>query len=167
MDRRHEFEQLVAAGLAGFRERSVARLREILARPLPPEVRVLWFSISSSTDGLPVRVVGMDERAINEAAVRDPKTGEFRGSLSERLVPRDGTKYVSSEVIDEYDADVPVGAYEYGVRLIAEFLRSCYAEAGGATHPLRAYAHHHDRGTALDLKSGKWVDTQAIHDGRA
>ena len=165
-DRKGEFERLVGSGLAAFREPAVRRLRELLARPLPPEARVLWFVITSSTEGLPVRVVAMDDRAINGAAVKDPGTGRLRGVLSQDLVPGDDD-YVPPDVMDEYDADVPVGAYEYAARLIAEFVRTCYAEAGGAAHPLRAYANHHDRGTALNLKTGRWVDKEAIHDGRA
>ncbi len=162
MDRQQEFEGIVEAGLERFRKQSVTRMREILGRDFPPDVRVIWFGIQSDTDGLPVRVYGMDSSASNTPTTSDPKTGASRTVLSEALVPDAAEEYIPYEVVDDYNNDLSAGAYEHAARLIAEFLRSCYQEAGGAAHPLRAYANHHDRGGALDLKTGKWVKVADI-----
>jgi hypothetical protein len=167
MDRQQEFEELVAAGLQRFRERAVARLRDILGREFPPDLRVLWFEIQSDTDGLPVRVHGLDEAATDSVSVQDPVRGGWWSVLSEPLVPDDSSEYIPFETIEDYEFDVPVGTYEHAATLIAGFVRDCYLEAGGAAHPLRAFANHHDRGRALDLKTGSWVKVDDIQHGRA
>lgn len=166
MSRRKQCEDLVNSGLAPYREPAVASMRELLGRPLPPEVRVLWFEVSSDTWGLPVRVFGLDAEAINEVAVEDPPgSNAHRSVVSQRLVPGREPEYIPEDAIEEYDDDVPVGAYEFVARRIAGFVRDCDRAAGGERHPLPACAAHHDRGEALDRKADKWVDIEDIHSG--
>jgi hypothetical protein len=161
MSKQAKFEDIVRSALARFREPVEARMRELLGRDLPPDVRVLWFEISSDTWGLPVQIFGMDEEAVNEVVIeKPPGSNSYWSVLSERLIAGRDEEYISQKAIY-------AGSYETAAKVIAEFVRDGYLAAGGKDHPLRAFAAHHDRGTALDLKLGKWVDTEDIHSGLA
>ncbi|MEL7498426.1 MAG: hypothetical protein AAFN77_12510 [Planctomycetota bacterium] len=155
---RKEFSDKVRDGLLHMKDEVTNNIRNALSRDLPG-VEVLQFSIFSGNEGLPVTLFGMNADRSEEILRRDD-AGELDSVLCENLSDSFEEFIDEDEIIDfsdsSPDGEPELAGFEMVSRVIAEFIRECYLEAGGADHPLPCVAQHEDSLPFLDLKTGQW-----------
>ncbi|CEF48225.1 unnamed protein product [uncultured bacterium] len=153
MDRQAEFERAFRAQIERFRDPLRDGLRKLRRVKPPAGAAFVMFEIYSDWRSFPISSFAFDRRG-NEVSVDTP----FHGS---RLAIRG--ELIPGGVIDQdaFEED-GVATFESGARILAELFRQCWQAAGGEGFSLPAYIKHHDRGTALDLRTGEWVSTKSL-----
>jgi hypothetical protein len=153
MNRQQEFEHLFRSQLGRFQKSLIDELRKVVRAKPPAKMELLLFEIQSDWRIFPVHAFAYDKRAA-EVYFKPPFYASLLGKAG-RLIPEG--------VIDQnaFEND-SVATFETGARILAEWFRGCWQAAGGDRFPLPAYIMHHDRGEALDLHAGAWVDTESM-----
>jgi hypothetical protein len=132
----------------------VSALRDIIATPVPPAVKVLAFEMQPDWRDFPVHAFAMDDEAPNEVYFEPP----FYASL----LPDAGPLIPPGAIDQEGYEDAGVATFESGARVLAEWFGECWHAAGGATFPIPAYINLHDSSRYFDLRARRWVRESEI-----
>lgn len=132
----------------------VPALREIVGTPVPPVVKLLAFEMQSDWRSFPVHVFAVDDQSPDEAYFEPP--------FYAQLLPDAGPLIQEGAIDQDGYEEAGVATFESGAAVMAEWLGECWQAAGGASFPIPAYIHHHDRSRYFDLRARRWASDSDI-----
>ncbi|MDW2885257.1 hypothetical protein [Exiguobacterium artemiae] len=156
-----EYLASIKTNLAQHTDVLVKNLKTIAEANFAQDVELLDFSafIEPSRHDLSIMFFSMDREA-NEVFEEEGTPG-FAGSKSvlDEIVYMD-VPDDRSEAFDVFYEEQEETLFEEEQRMIGEWFRSCFEQAGGATIELPCYFGVHDEGQTLDLKRNVWMDEE-------
>jgi len=156
-----EYLASIQANLAPHTETLVNQLKTLTASTFAADVELLDFAafIEPLSHEVSITLFSMDQDA-NEV-FEEEGTPDFAGSKSvlDEIVYMD-VPDDQSEAFDVFYEEQEETLFEEEQRLIGEWFRSCFEQAGGATIELPCYFGVHDEGQTLDLKRNVWMDEE-------
>lgn len=157
----NEYLASIQENLAPHIESLVNQLKTLTASTFAADVELLDFAafIEPLSHEVSITLFSMDRDA-NEVFEEEGTPG-FAGSKSVldeivyAVVPDN-----QSEAFDAFYEEHEETLIEEEQRLIGEWFRTCFEQAGGATVELPCYFGVHDEGQTLDLKRNVWIDEE-------
>jgi len=156
-----EYLASIKTNLAQHTDVLVKNLKTIAEANFAADVELLDFAafIDPLSHEVSITLFSMDRDA-NEVFEEEGKSG-FAGSKSvlDEIVFMD-VPDDQSEAFDTFSEEQEETLFEEEQRMIGEWFRSCFEQAGGATVELPCYFGVHDEGQTLDLKRNVWMDEE-------
>jgi len=156
-----EYLASIQANLAPHTEKLINQLKTLTASTFAADVELLDFAafIEPLSHEVSITLFSMDQDA-NEVFEEEGTPG-FAGSKSvlDEIVYMD-VPDDQSEAFDVFYEEQEETLFEEEQRMIGEWFRSCFEQAGGATIELPCYFGVHDEGQTLDLKRNVWMDEE-------
>jgi len=156
-----EYLASIQTNLAPHTETLVNRLKAITASTFATDVELLDFAafIEPLSHEVSITLFSMDRDA-NEVFEEEGTPG-FAGSTSllDEIVYMD-VPDDQSETFDAFYEEQEETLFEEEQRIIGEWFRSCFEQAGGDAVELPCYFGVHDEGQTLDLKRNVWMDEE-------
>lgn len=156
-----EYLASIQANLAPHTEKLVNQLKTLTASTFAADVELLDFAafIEPLSHEVSITLFSMDQDA-NEVFEEEGTPG-FAGSKSvlDEIVYMD-VPDDQSEAFDVFYEEQEETLFEEEQRMIGEWFRGCFEQAGGATIELPCYFGVHDEGETLDLKRNVWIDEE-------
>jgi len=157
----NEYLASIQENLAPHTELLLNQLKTLTASTFAADVELLDFAafIEPLSHEVSITLFSMDRDA-NEVFEEEGTPG-FAGSKSVldeivyAVVPDN-----QSEAFDAFYEEHEETLIEEEQRLIGEWFRTCFEQAGGATVELPCYFGVHDEGQTLDLKRNVWIDEE-------
>ncbi|WP_214854785.1 hypothetical protein [Exiguobacterium sp. s166] len=157
----NEYLASIQENLAPHTESLLNQLKTLTASTFAADVELLDFAafIEPLSHEVSITLFSMDRDA-NEVFEEEGTPG-FAGSKSVldeivyAVVPDN-----QSEAFDAFYEEHEETLIEEEQRLIGEWFRTCFEQAGGATVELPCYFGVHDEGQTLDLKRNVWIDEE-------
>lgn len=156
-----EYLASIRTNLAPHTETLVNQLKTVAELTFAADVELLDFAafIEPLSHEVSITLFSMDRDA-NEVFEEEGTQG-FAGSRSvlDEIVFMD-VPDDQSEAFDAFYEEHEETLLEEEQRLIGEWFRTCFEQAGGAAVELPCYFGVHDEGQTLDLKRNVWMDEE-------